>query len=217
MELTFEKADHLYRVDGVPKPSLTQILRAVQVWDGKHARSLFDYSHLKGEKADEVLLRGRWVHDLCALFLTKGPIPEAAGKAIYDSAPDWWGYFISFRGWYYTLSGIQLDFIETPMYSARLGFCTTPDLVCVLRAEPTIIEFKTGTATDDARIQTAGQALVLEEQPGYRYHDKLHRRFALELHADGKPGTLIPHRDHINDRADFLALLRTYRLLTKEN
>jgi hypothetical protein len=218
-DLTFERESHTYRVGGAIKPSLTQIIRAVKVQGidpAKRARSLFDYSFLNPNEADAVLLRGRWVHDLVALHLNQGPLSEEVAKRIRNTAPDWWPYFGSFLRWFETNPTIAVEFVETPMYSPRLDFCTTPDFVCVLRAEPTIVELKTGMATDDAKIQTAGQAMALEEQVGYSHRDKLHQRFALELHADGKPGTLIPHRDHVADRANFMALLRVYRLLTQE-
>jgi len=215
-ELTFEREGHVYRVDGLVKPSLTQILRAVkvEVQDGEvtRLRSLFDYSFLDQSKADEVLLRGRWVHDLAALRLTRGPLPQKLIDRLKEMQPEWFTYYPGFETWLDTQPTLEPLIVETSMYSALYDFCTTPDLVCLFQGAPTIIEFKTGIATPDAAIQTAGQAVVIGEQKSYAHHGKLHHRFALELRPDA-PARLIPHKNHGKDRNDFLSVLNVYRLL----
>jgi hypothetical protein len=212
-DLTFEREGHIYEWHGVIKPSLTQILRAVKVLTPRRLTSFFDYSFLSEAEADEALMRGRWVHDLAALRLTKGPLPESLLDRLKETQPQWFSYYPSFEVFLQTQPTLEPLMLETPMYSALHDFCTTPDLVCFLQGELSIVEFKTGVATDDAAVQTAGQALAIAEQASYEHHRKLHRRFALELRADGRPAKLIPHRDHVRDRSNFLSILNVFHLL----
>jgi hypothetical protein len=217
MDLIFHEDGHRYEVDGVIKPSITQILRAVRVHraDGS-VGAWFDYGFLTGDKSREALERGRWVAELAAERVRRvsmGPFPPATLAALERSAPDWFAYFPPFERWLAAelADGFAPLMIEQALFSPTHDFAGRPDLICIRRGRrPTIIEIKTGIAPDETAVQTALQELLLHDQLNYPYRGQRHDRFALEL-APGREARMIQHLDALGDRNLALAALTIFR------
>ena len=215
-ELIFQEEGHVYIYDGVIRPSLTQILRAVRVRrdDGSEG-AFFNYDFLSESKSDDVMARGTWVADAVAALIQYGQpsFPSSILEQLEAEAPRWFPFFLPFTRWLprAMASGFAPLLVEKPLYSRRHGFAGRPDLVCILNGRrPSIVEIKTGSALPETAIQTAGQAVLLEDQEDYPHRQEAHDRYALELPARGE-AQLIPHRNHAQDRSLFLATLTLYR------
>lgn len=88
---------------------------------------------------------------------------------------------------------IKVIAVEKEMLSKRLMVGCKPDLVCFLNGTRTVLERKTGSASNAyARLQTAGQLLVWND---LHPSEQVYARFGLELKGDGGFARLIPHKD----------------------
>ncbi len=216
-DLQFEDLEHVYRVDGIVRPSITQILRAVRVHrdDGTIA-SWFDYSMLSETKSYEVKSRGTWVADCVAarlLRLDQGPFPPAVLAALEAEAPEWFPFYTPFENWLTDelARGFSPLIVERPLYSMRYGYAGRPDLICLrLGNRPSVVEVKTGHALVETAVQTAAQEVLLQDQPDYEYRLQPHDRFALQL-TPGERAKLIPHRNTTQDRAHWMACLTIFQ------
>lgn len=240
-KIDFDAATHIYRVGGIVKPSVTQVLGAVgariQVEgdDGpfKMWRSFFDYSFLPAEAADVAKSRGSWVADLIAWRLNHQPKPFAGlltplqrtrlsqsecYPGVLGSA--WLPYYDCFERWYTGRRDLKTIFVEKPLYDASMDCCGSPDWFGTIDGHYTIIDWKTGMASPDTRYQTAAYKLLIESQHNLRLYDcrdGFIRRAALELHDDGTDAKLImyPIGDDTNDRGVFLAARRIYQVVAE--
>lgn len=184
----FDAATHTYRVNGVVKKSVTQILAA---------SGLFDMEFFKESGRD----RGRRVHKGCALIDAKQldwstveeediPRLQAYERFVLDT-------------------GFKASGFEQPLYSKLLDVCCTPDVWGELNGYGSVIERKTGAARElYERLQTVVQYQALRENfPEL----KLSKRFALYLSDDGYKLSA-PMLNHTKDMHDFLAVKRYVEL-----
>jgi len=109
MKIEFDKANHIYKVNGVERPSVNQILKEMG------ATPDFD-SFLKDSYRRTL---GEYVHQAIYLFLA-GKLDEESLKGEVKD------YFEGFRKFYEEHGFDPLE-AETPLYSEKWGFCGTPD------------------------------------------------------------------------------------------
>jgi len=238
--IDFDPESHIYRVWGLIKPSVTQVLGAigarVTTDEGSFFRTFFDYSFLPDYSADVAKTRGRWVADLIAYRLKQADKPmrvwslserQLEKLATSESYPGilgaaWLPYYDCFERWYCGRRDLKTIFVEKPLYDPGMDCCGSPDWFGTMDGKYTIIDWKTGIASPDTRYQTAAYEMLVSNEwawllpNGSRDWEKppfIHRA-ALELHNDGTDAKLImyPVADAANDRGVFLAARRVYQV-----
>jgi len=128
--------EHVYTVDGVVKPGISDILAAAgfgQPWLGKYKRA----------STFGVALHAAIKYDL------EGVLGEI------DQAPQFQAAFRAYKQFRrdYEPKPIHSDrvggmYIDRPLYDATDGICGTPDLFCVLNHTYVIIDWKSGVYDD---------------------------------------------------------------------
>jgi len=200
--LDFDPEAHVYRLDGVAVPSVTQVLRQT------------GYVTLEGVPEgvlEEARARGRRVHRALH-FLLEGDL-DLATVDVGDR-----GYLESAQA-YLAQDVRRVAAIEQRVHSTRYGCAGTLDLLAVhVDGYPSIDDFKTGEPTDVAAdLQTAAyQGFILEaiaagdvawwQVIGGGALPRVIRRRSIRLFADGRPGKPRVYTDH-RDYARFLRAL----------
>ena len=171
MTVTLDKGPHIYRVDNIVRPGYSEILDSV----GFPKNPFW---------TEEGKILGTSIHEWL-LFLAKGEVA--------DSAPDprIAGRILGIEKF---LREHRFEFVggEAPLYCQSLGYCVTPDLWGNLDGEPTVIEAKRGAKMIRHKLQTAAQALALDE---IGFHAE--KRLGLYL----QDGSYIP--EYHDDEEDF--------------
>jgi hypothetical protein len=148
-------------------PSVTQVLEDV---------GIVDFSKVPPETRRRALDRGRIVH-LCARYDAE---LELQGQQLADDQIDEsvYGYVMAARS-FRREKRFVADQIEIGSYHAQLLYGGTPDLVGHFEGEaaPTLIDYKTGAASEWVRYQTAAYVAFLR-------NPRLYRRVCVELHED---------------------------------
>ena len=136
-ELTFDKENHSYFLDGRIIPSVTQILTQ---------SGILDKRFFKPGAAE----RGTRVHSLCEQ-IANGEPPEEEN-----------GYTEAFKSF---LKDARIEPVATEHigYSSS-GFAGTIDLIASFRGETAIFDVKTGVYQEWWPLQLAGYALLLENE-----------------------------------------------------
>lgn len=145
-KLEFDEASHTYTVDGVVRPGITDILKKSGISK--------DYDGVDTFYRD----RGTAVH-LAVKFFLKGTLDESTLDPI--CVP----YLEGFKAWLYSFPETTdlLKASEIPLYSQRLGFCGTLDLVF----NGFIFDMKCSKDPDPAsEVQGAAQQILWEENFG---------------------------------------------------
>lgn len=103
--------------------------------------------------------------------------------------------------------GIEIigDYIERPVCSFRYRFGCTPDRICYVKRELSVIDFKfVETMQPAIEIQTAAQKIAAEEF----FNLKIKRRYGLQIPMDGKC-ILHPYKDKADEQT-WLCFLGAY-------
>ena len=162
MSVHFDPEQHIYTVDGVQLPSVTEVCRFLA----------YDYKSSQPWLAEAAARRGTAVHEACAL-IDYGEIPEetpeiagylkAYRRFLADYAPDW-------------------ELIEHPMGNAELGFAGMLDRYGAIDGALTLLDIKTGQLHNAAlSAQLTGYGNLLYAERGIAPDQTL----ALKLSKDG--------------------------------
>lgn len=181
--LTFEEADHVYRVDGRIVPSVTQVLAEVYgdlVWPWR---------------SEFALERGRRVHAAMHYWILRDLDIKTLSPYIAG--------FVAAGIRFLEETGFEIRASEHRMYSAVYDFAGTADLIGVLERKATGADFKTGEPGWATGPQTAAYAQQWQEDTG----EILRQRIGVHLHEDGTY-TIVRYSNHREDWADFLAARR---------
>lgn len=157
--LAFDEATHTYTFNGRIVPHITGILKACGWIDDRWFK-------------EEHCYRGRVVHRGC-WYLAEGDLDRVAFEAKW---PEFICYIKAFEK-FLADTGFRPDWCERPLYSRVYQFAGTPDLKGPYQSRPAVIDIKTGEPGLAARMQTAAQALLVEENEGL----KNVARWALQL------------------------------------
>lgn len=140
----FDPERHIYTVDGVQLPSVTEITRFCT----------YDYKSAQPWLAEIAARRGTAVHEACAL-IDFGETPE--------EAPEISGYLTAYRRFLKDCEP-EWELIEFPMGSSYLGFAGTLDRFGTMDGKPVLLDIKTGQLHDAAlRAQLTGYSRLLKE------------------------------------------------------
>jgi len=155
---TFDPISHIYRIDGVVVPSVTQVLVAEGFID---ATWFTEYSRDKG------INKHLTIH-----YYETDQLDEENLDPVLKNTLDAWKAFKLDTGFVVSAS-------ETPLYSAQYRFAGTPDILGTFRdTTPAIIDFKGQVVSPWVGLQLAAQE-ILEGTHG-------RKRFALQLMDTGK-------------------------------
>jgi len=182
MNLTFDEDTHTYRLDGVPVPSVTQIL---------HRAGLIDDTWFTRYSAE----RGSRVH-LALRYLDEDRLRDETVSPYEQGFVDAYKRFLADTDFVPALIEKRVAH-EVYRYAGTLD--RTGSLGGPFGGAMCLIDIKTGHAQPWAALQTAAYAACLPKGAKYR-------RFALELRGDGTY-RLIEHRDWGRDFRVFLAAL----------
>lgn len=207
MILSYNDETHTYSVDGIVKPSVTQILGNVGVrkvgGDGKKYWSPIGFDDRFVDDSGNSSLFGKHFHAYAAMHLR-------GEDCDYDPAMQPWvsGFkkFLSHNP--YLLEDAELKLVEVPLYSEKYEYAGTPDLFILCKKGAFLLDWKTGAFQYSSFLQTAAYAQLIEENfnmPATKIHRvpvqimqetyKAHSRFR-------KP----------EDWNHFLSILNTYQM-----
>lgn len=154
-ELTFDKENHHYFIDGVRVPCVSD---AVELLCGE----FFNTNHQRTQDGDDI-------HLICNV--------EDAGELIDENIPDeFYGYLRSWRKFKKANERIDIDTSLIEMkYNSKYGYAGTPDRVCCLTdgARFRIIDIKTGIKVFDRhQYQLIGYCQLVAENLNIN-HDQI--------------------------------------------
>ena len=161
-------ADHIYRVDGVITPSVSDILNVFFPPSGFYTVEGRENGHARHE----------WYAFLAQGFEPKDPPDEKIAPAI--------------DGFQKFMAEIKPEYVsgEVPYHHPTLHFCGTPDAVMKIGGKLAVVDFKPKTKNNRTRLQTALYYLMLrtngvmvEDRFELRLYDGLYR---LEKHGDAQ-------------------------------
>jgi hypothetical protein len=182
-EIILNRQSHDYTVDGIVKPSVTQVLKDQGIL------VISDFS--TGPET------GKMVHEAT----------EAVDLGLYNAA-DWpeivWPYIDAYLAFKEAVS-FEPRGVEQLLYNEAYGYCGTLDRTGLLKGKPALVDFKTGVPNVATTVQIAAYWMAHSQR------DKL-TCYSLYLKADGKykldkikPGDLMVAWNR------FLSALNTYQ------
>jgi hypothetical protein len=185
-EVIFREDGHRYFLDGKEYPSVTTIL--------KHF-GLSDLSMVNKTILEESAEFGKNFHATAALY-------EEGSLGAYSPEFEPW-----LNGWKKFLAEIKPEVvaIEIPMVSKVWGFSGTPDRIYKIKGKMGIWDIKTGHEMKANKYQTAGYAILAEENLGL----KIKERGTICVLEDGYK--LYEHKN-LSDVARFQILINTYKI-----
>lgn len=176
----FDPEAHRYRLNGAVIPWISFVLEKT---------GFVDKTWFRPEHAD----RGHAVHAAC-LYLIQGDLDWSTVH------PDLLPRIKGFEAFWQDLRRFAPTVLlaEKPLYSTVYQFAGTPDLAVEVREGVKVFDIKSGKSGLAAKIQTAAQAILIEE----RFGVKVVERYALELPEEG--GYKLVKHDDRGDRTMFL-------------
>jgi hypothetical protein len=190
INLRFDAEHHLYFLDDVNIPTLTEILKAEGIFDfiGVPETSMIAAAQFGTavHKMFELLCKGTLDEDTVSAPLL--PYLQGCKKFLSDFEPV-----------------IYPEWIESPMCSQKLRFGCTPDAIMSIKNKLTIVEIKSSSTMPPATaIQTAGQQIAFEES-----FEPVRCRIGIHLRPDGsyKPFEY----KSLMDKTIFISALNTWR------
>jgi hypothetical protein len=178
--ITFDPTTHVYRVNTIRFPSVTQIISDIGL---SGDTSYFD---------DYCRERGHFVHRIIQYHLA-GELDETTID------PSLMGYFAAWLRFEKEADFVS-DECEKVMASPLHRFAGTIDHIGHLNGHYCIIDVKTGAVTPQTALQLSGYQILLGHEGA--------KRFCLQLTADGKY-KLTEFKER-GDRGIFLAALAIY-------
>jgi hypothetical protein len=186
----FSPESHEYRVNGILKPSVTQIIGEfvkVQLFGGVFYVHVTDGVAIPEEVMKEAQDFGRAQHKIAYHILMGNNIAWASLNPVLVPTAN------QFIAWMQKYSPAVVV-CEQPMYSTRYDYVGTPDLVCWIRiggkVKLFLIDFKTGLY-EMAGPQTAAYEQLYREYSGYK---GIIERWVLHLPKDGSSYVFAPLR-----------------------
>jgi hypothetical protein len=155
--IQFDPENHIYTLNGVKLPSVTQIL---------HAEGFIDTTWFT-EYGRE---RGRYVHDIIHWYLTDELDDESIDPVLQPYFDAWLKFEAD--------SGFRSEVVEKPFASETYRFAGTPDHIGCLNGHNVILDVKTGQLQPWVSLQLAAYEILVK-------HPSL-ERFSLHLTDDGK-------------------------------
>ena len=163
-ELEFEERKHIYLLDGVQIPSVTQLMKPL---------SDKVYGPVDIQTLENAARKGTIVHNAIDNYLE---------FEIEDIPEEHRGYFDAFLEWFEN-ENPEVIATERKVYHKALRYAGTCDLLCMINGKLTLVDYKTSAAIQQMLypIQLEGYAKAWETH-GIKVEDKI----ILHLKKDGK-------------------------------
>jgi hypothetical protein len=181
MKIDFDQATHIYKIDGFPVPSVTQIIRET-VGIGWGA-------------AEWYLTRGRAIH-ACAAFIAQGK------EFKFDDRLT--GYVAALKKFFAEVKPIDC-MSEMPVGCSFYRYCGTVDLVCTIGSYRAIIDYKHSFDKYRIALQLGGYSVAIKEASGF----DIKIGFGVQIKENGTY-QMTDKIDLRTPRNEFLALRTTY-------
>ena len=189
MQLDFNAEEHSYRLDGRPVPSVTRILKPLDMFE-----------HVPLDVLERAREFGQHVHLACDLD-DKGLLDEATLDA--ELLP-------YLRGWrrFLAESGFQIIASEQPVAHAKLGYAGTLDRRAIHRNRRVILDIKSGQMP----LSVGPQVSAYAEAWGHQSGERGLKRYCVQVMPDA-------YKLHeLTDPADwsiFLSCLNLHKFLNR--
>lgn len=174
-ELSFDESNHIYRVNEIEVPSVTQIMKPL---------SKAKYENIPQSVLDRAATRGSEIHSAIEFYLKYG---------IEEIDSEYEGYFEAFKTWWKSLERPAMLGSEVRMYYAGDNdslkdlygdtFAGTIDFVGFIGGQVTVIDFKSTSTIID---MTCGVQLEAYRQMLMSWGIVPERKLIVQLKADGK-------------------------------
>lgn len=155
--------DHTYRVDGVIRPGVTEILKGV---------GFIDDTYYTPESSQ----RGTYVHRAIELYHTVGLDIKTVHKSLL---PYFEGYLKFLKEVRYT-NVVCKDLVEKKLYHSIYQYCGRLDLAFTTDSGLNVFDIKTGSVPWHTKYQLEGYGELIR-YAGY----KVHKLYALHLPGNG--------------------------------
>lgn len=160
---TFDEFGHLYKIDGVVIPSVSQILQA---------NGLSDFSMVKPDILERAKQFGLGVHKGCELHDLKTLDRDSLCDPLVPYITQWQRFLTTFK--------VQILDIERRFWSTKYRFGGCLDRVAIINSKLTDVEIKTTTSiSPTTAIQTMGYKILYDE--GRKFKDKIKKRLVVQL------------------------------------
>ena len=187
-KIEFDAATHTYTVDGIVRPSVTQVLQATGYSDFSMVP---EHILLRGQK------RGTIVHDATAI------IDDPDYDLDWDELDDTCRPYIEAYRTFKEQSGFRPIKVEYQVYNESYQFAGTLDRTGWLNNQKVLIDFKTGSVKGEAiRMQLHAYHQCLNDDP--------HVMYALQLRKDGSYRLSSPIHFDIRTWVKFGHMVKTY-------
>ena len=144
----FDAEAHVYTLDGVRLPSVTEIIRP-----------LVDYEGVKPDVLEFARVRGTAGHLTCALYDQNDLDMDTLDPQLHGYLAAW----VAFTDHFHPRWGT----IETPIYSKTYGVAGCPDRTGQIDFKSTIVEIKlTAELMPSTGVQLSGYDVIGEERYG---------------------------------------------------
>lgn len=150
---TFDEETHVYRLDGVPIPSVTQAIAEAGMSDW--------VKHVDPDVLQYTSERGKAMHRAIHLLNADELDPESVDPVVAPRIETYQRFLL------------ECDFTplysEKPGYHAQLKYAGTPDVVGWMRNDLCVVDYKSGCVPAGVALQLAGYCGLLEGGPFRRY------------------------------------------------
>ncbi len=182
--LTFDEVNHQYFLDGIKIPGYSEIATTM---------GIVDYSGVPGYNLEAARKFGTAGHYALQLLDENRLDESTLSSPLIPCVSEYKSFLSDFK------VEIIPEYIERPVCSVRYRFACTPDRICLVKGELSVVDFKFVEAIQPAvELQTAAQKIAVEEFCKI----KIKRRYALQIPMRGK---CKPHP--FKDKADEQAWL----------
>lgn len=170
----FDEETHKYTINGIEYPSVTEICEPI---------SFKRLDALSKNVLEQAKQRGKEIHELCEEYALIQEITDDMRESQYSP------YIANFIEWFKTYQP-NVIYAEKSLFSAKLGYCGTCDLLCEIDNKLTLVDYKATSAIDkkSLSVQLVGYKRLLAE-----YGFQTQAEMVLHLKKDGyvyKPITL---------------------------
>ena len=127
MTITLDEETHVYRVEGRIVRGFHEMMAPLGLWDEYAAIRDGQHGEYRARALANAKARGSQIDDACSLIMEGKYTPEHDALLSDEARP----YVDAYREFWATIPGIPGErrglCVQTPLYSATLDFCCTPD------------------------------------------------------------------------------------------
>lgn len=165
-ELTFEEAKHIYRLNKLPIPSVTTLMKPL---------SSAVYGEIDKAVLEKAAGKGTSVHSAIEIYVKYG---------MEDIEQEFKPYFDAFLKWYSDNKVVPFG-SEVRLYHKEMLYAGTADLLASVSGVDTLIDFKTSASTCPMLYPVQLEAYTKALVSMYGNEAKISRKAIVHLKSDG--------------------------------